>query len=176
MFRIYFSSPVSQLSNSQHHVTRYGRTTCSMYQSHSQCMWSPACSRKWSRPPSSSCLSPSQSDLYSSSCWRGSVIRSWQHKFTLSIFKFNCKVANDINTASHLSREIESKLGGCCRNDGGLVPPPHHHEILQPQQVLPVLVPLVLPLIVDVRQVDAAIEKLSVVEGVMPVLRRGNQI
>ena len=55
-------------------------------------------------------------------------------QFTWSIFKFNCKVANDINIASHLSREIESKLGGCCRNDRGLVPPPHHHEILQPQQ------------------------------------------
>ena len=121
-----------------------------------------------SAPASQICTAPAAGEAV----WSGPD----NTNYLISIFTFNCIVANDINISSHLSGEVESKLGGCCRNDGGLVPPAHHHEVLQPQQVLSVLARLLLPLIVDVRQVDAAIQKISVIKGVMPVLRRGNQI
>ena len=62
------------------------------------------------------------------------------------------------------------------RNDGGVLQPLRQHKVLQPLNILSVLRVLLQPLVVDVSEVVGSLQELLVVEWVVPVLGRRDQV
>ena len=61
-------------------------------------------------------------------------------------------------------------MSRCPRYDGLVLQPLSQHKVLQLDDVFPVLLILLQPLVVDVGQVVGAVQELLVVEWVVPVL------
>ena len=77
---------------------------------------------------------------------------------------------------SHLSLQIKPKLCRGSWNDGRVLDPLGHHEVLQLLQVFFVHRVLLRPLVVDVCEVVGALQELLIVEWIVPILGRRDQV